>query len=85
MKTLHSTFDGEMEVYEYVLSPSFAHIDKKLLETDFRGKFILAGVKRKGGESFVPDGNYIFRAGDTVLVSCVHENYDFVTELFGEQ
>ena len=85
VKTLHSTFDGEMEVYEYVLSPSFAHIDKKLLETDFRGKFILAGVKRKGGESFVPDGNYIFRAGDTVLVSCVHENYDFVTELFGEQ
>lgn len=84
VKTLHSTFDGEMEVYEYVLSPTFRLNGKKLMETNFRGKCILAGVKRSGGESFVPDGNYTFRPNDTVLVSCVHENYDFVMEMFGE-
>lgn len=84
VKTLHSTFDGELEVYEYVLNPSFVHIGKKLMETNFRGKFTLAGVKRLGGESFVPDGNYTYTEGDTILVSSVHENYDFVTELFGE-
>ena len=46
---------------------------------------ILTGVKRNEGESFVPDGNYVFRPNDTVLVSCVHENYDFVMEMFGER
>ena len=84
VKTLHSTFDGELEVYEYVLSPSFCLNGKKLMDTDFRGKCILAGVKRNKGESFVPDGNYVFKPNDTVLVSCVHENYDFVLEMFGE-
>ena len=84
VKTLHSTFDGELEVYEYVLSPSFRLNGKKLMDTDFRGKCILAGVKRNKGESFVPDGNYVFKPNDTVLVSCVHENYDFVLEMFGE-
>ena len=84
VKTLHSTFDGELEVYEYVLSPSFRLNGKKLMDTNFRGKCILTGVKRSEVESFVPDGNYIFRANDTVLVSCVHENYDFVMEMFGE-
>lgn len=85
VKTLHSTFDGELEVYEYVLSPSFRLNGKKLMDTNFRGKCILTGVKRNEGESFVPDGNYVFRPNDTVLVSCVHENYDFVMEMFGER
>ena len=84
VRTLHSAFDGELEVYEYILSPSFPLLGKKLMESGFRGKCILAGVKRSGGESFVPDGNYTFLEGDTVLVSCDHENYDFVTETFGE-
>lgn len=84
VKTLHSTFDGELEVYEYVLSPSFKLNGKKLMDTNFRGKCILAGVKRSGGESFVPDGNYEFKSGDTILVSCDHENYNFVMEMFGE-
>ena len=81
--TLHSIFNGEMEVYEYVLGEKFAHLGKKLMEVDLRGKCIIAGVKRnKTGESFVPNGQYEFTVGDTVLVACAHRSYDSVTEMF---
>ena len=81
--TLHSIFGGEMEVYEYVLGERFSLLGRKLMEVDLRGKCIIAGVKRKcSRESFVPDGQYEFTAGDTVLVACSHANYDAVTELF---
>ncbi len=81
--TLHSIFNGEMEVYEYVLGERFIHLGKKLMEVDLRGKCIIAGVKRnKSGESFVPNGQYEFTVGDTVLVACAHRSYDAVTELF---
>ena len=81
--TLHSIFNGEMEVYEYVLGEKFAHLGKKLMEVDLRGKCIIAGVKRnKTGESFVPNGQYEFTVGDTVLVACAHRSYDAVTEMF---
>lgn len=82
VKTLHSIFSGELEVYEYILSSSFPHLGKSLMDLDLRGKCIIAGIKRNTNESFVPSGSYVFKEGDTVLVSCIHENYAFVTELF---
>ncbi len=81
--TLHSIFGGELEVYEYVLDERFSLLGKKLMEVDLRGKCIIAGVKRsRSNESFVPNGQYEFTIGDTVLVACAHRNYDAVTELF---
>ncbi len=81
--TLHSIFNGELEVYEYVLSDTFPHIGKALMNVDLKGKCLIAGVKRENDSvSFVPNGAYEFKAGDTVLVACIHENYDSVTELF---
>lgn len=81
--TLHSIFNGELEVYEYVLSDKFSLIGKALMDVNLKGKCIIAGVKRESdGSTFVPNGSYEFREGDTVLVACVHENYDSVTELF---
>lgn len=81
--TLHSVFSGELEVYEYVLGEKFPELGKTLMNVNLNGKCIIAGVKRqKSGESFVPNGSYEFRVGDTVLVACAHKNYDAVTDLF---
>ncbi len=81
--TLHSVFGGELEVYEFVLGEKFPELGKTLMNVDLRGRCIIAGVKRqKSGESFVPNGSYEFKIGDTVLVACAHENYDAVTDLF---
>ncbi len=81
--TLHTIFNGELEVYEYVLDQKFQYLGKKLMEVDLRGKCIIAGVKRShNSESFVPDGSYVFTTGDTVLVACAHSNYDKVMGIF---
>lgn len=82
VKTLQSTFNGELEVYEYELDSSFSKLGYSLKDVDLRGKCIIAGIKRNRNESFVPDGSYTFEVGDTVLVACAHENYDTVTEFF---
>ncbi len=81
--TLHSIFNGELEVYEFVLGENFSKLERKLMDVDLKGKCIIAGVKRNTkSDSFVPNGSYEFKVGDTVLVACAHENYDAVTELF---
>ena len=82
IKTLHSTFNGELEVYEYVLDDKFSKLGETLANVDLRGKCIIAGVKRSKSESFVPNGTYQFEVGDTILVACSHSNYDAVMEFF---
>lgn len=82
IKTLHSTFNGELEVYEYVLDEKFSKLGESLSNVDLRGKCIIAGVKRSKSESFVPNGLYQFEVGDTILVACSHGNYDAVMEFF---
>lgn len=82
IKGLYSVFEGEMEIYEYVLGPSFSHIGKQLKDVQTKGKFVIAGIKRSKDDNFVPDGFYTFTQGDTVLVAATHENYEFVTEFF---
>ncbi len=83
VSALHSTFDGELEVYEYVLSENFKELGKTLKDVNLKGKCIIAGVKRSKLDNFIPDGSYTFTAKDTVLVAATHEDYDFVTEFFG--
>lgn len=80
--SLHTLFDGKLEVYEYSISGSFRHLGKALKEVNLRGQVIIAGVKRSGDDAFVPGGNYVFTEGDTVLVCCLHSNSTFVQELF---
>ncbi len=80
--SLHTLFDGKLEVYEYSVSSNFRHIGKALKEVHLRGLAIIAGVKRPGADAFVPGGNYVFTQGDTVLICCLHSNSSFVQELF---
>ena len=83
VSTLHSIFNGDLEVYEYVLTENFKELGKQLKEVNLKGKCIIAGIKRSKLDNFIPDGNYTFTEGDTVLVAATHEDYDFVTEFFG--
>ncbi len=82
ISTLHTLFEGELEVYEYVLKPTFKELGKQLKDVQLLGKCIIAGVKSANGTNFVPDGSYTFKEGDTLLVAATHACYDFVTEFF---
>ena len=83
VRTLHSIFDGRIEIYEFVIKPGFLHLNKCLKDINFKKAAVIAGVSR-GDDNFIPDGNYSFREGDTVLVVSLHEDYDYVQELFGQ-
>ena len=82
IQSLHSIFDGDLEVYEYAVSPDFRYIGRKLSDVSLKGKAIIAGVKSAGGNNFIPDGSYAFSEGDTLLVASTHQNFDFVQDLF---
>ena len=82
VKTLHAIFDGRIEVYEYVIKQGFVHTGKALKDIRLDGVAVIAGVSR-GEDNFIPDGNYVFQEGDTVLVVALHEDYDAVQALFG--
>ena len=86
IQSLHTLFDGQLEVYEYEVTESFRYTGMKLKDIDFRGKLIIAGVKRaKGKDNFIPDGNYQIEVGDTLLLSAVHSNYAYVEKLLTER
>ena len=83
IETLHSLFDGALEVYEFVIGESFRYLNKALKDVNLRGKAIIAGIKRSSGENFIPGGNYSFTLNDTVIVASAHKDQSFVAELFG--
>lgn len=82
IKSLHTTFNGDLEVYEYKVPGDFKYINKALKEVNFKGRLIIAGVKRQSGDNFVPDGNYAFTEGDTILVAAAHRDYTYIQDLF---
>ena len=82
ISAVHTLFNGGLEVYEYVVSPEFRYIGKQLKEVNLRNKLIIAGVKKADGSAVVPDGNYVFSEGDSVIVSAAHENSDYIQEFF---
>lgn len=82
IRSLHTTFNGDLEVYEYTVPEDFKYINQALKNVNFKGRLIIAGVKRPGGSNFVPDGNYAFTKGDTILVAAAHRDYVYVQDLF---
>lgn len=82
IQSLHTLFDGQLEVYEYEVTDGFMHVGHKLRDIDFKGKLTIAGVKRAGGkDNFIPDGNYRIESGDTLLISATHANYAYAEKV----
>ena len=82
ISAMHTLFNGGLEVYEYVIQDDFHYLGKALKEVNLRNKIILAGVKKADGTSLVPDGNYVFSEGDTLILSVAHEYSDYIQEFF---
>lgn len=83
IETLHTLFDGNLEVYEFVIGEQFKYLDKALKDVDLKGKVIIAGIKRGDGENFIPGGAYSFTLNDTVIVAAAHRDQQLVQALFG--
>lgn len=80
VSTMHTLFDGDLEVYEYVIPDDFRYLGKALKNVDMKGRMLIAGVKRGGGEAFIPGGNYEFQEGDSLLFVTSHTSGGFFEE-----
>ncbi len=62
--------DGHIHIVEAVLAPRFPGIHKGVEEFDFRGHYGADIIQiRRGGEVLPLDANYLFREGDTLVLS----------------
>ena len=79
---MHTLFEGELEVYEYVIQESFPFIGKALKNIHFKSSVVIAGVKKNDGTAIVPDGEYVFTLGDRLILSVRHDDSGYLKELF---
>lgn len=82
VSAMHTLFNGGLEVYEYVIQDEFRYIGKQLKDVNLRKKIIIAGVRNKDGIDTVPDGNYTFSSGDSLILAVAHENSNYIQEFF---
>ena len=82
ISAMHTLFEGELEVYEYVIQDTFPFLGKALKNVHFRSRIVIAGVRRTDGTSLVPDGEYVFTEGDSLILSIRHDESGYLKELF---
>ncbi len=82
ISAMHTLFGGELEVYEYVIQNSFPFIGKKLKDIRFKSRVVIAGVRKDDGSALIPDGEYVFMAGDRLILSIRHDDSGYLKELF---
>ena len=82
ISAMHTLFEGELEVYEYVVQDTFPFLGKALKDIHFRSRIVIAGVRRTDGTSLVPDGEYVFNEGDSIIISIRHDESSYLKELF---
>lgn len=82
VSSVHTMFNGQLEVYEFVIGSSCKICGKQLNEIDIRKKGVVAGITDKDGNNTMPTGNSRLKEGDTVLVVAMHKSSEFIRELF---
>ncbi len=82
ISAMHTLFEGELEVYEYVVQNTFPFLGKALKDVRFKSRIVIAGVRRADGSSLVPDGEYVFAEGDSLILSIRHDESGYLKELF---
>lgn len=81
--SIHSLFNGQLEVYEFVVHAENMFCNKQLKDINMRKKAIVAGVTDHQGKSSIPTGLTTLKEGDTVLVAVMRDSSDFIQKLFG--
>ena len=82
VSAMHAMFNGDLEVYEYIVQDDFRYMGMKLKDVRFRSRVIIAGARKTDGRSLIPDGEYMFEAGDSLILAIRHEDSRYLKELF---
>ncbi len=82
VSSLHLLFKGQLEVYEFTMTPAAQVCGKQLKDIDIRGKGIVAGITDVHGRDIIPTGNYRLSPGETVVVTVAKQHADLIRQLF---
>jgi trk system potassium uptake protein TrkA len=80
--SLHSLFNGQLEIFEFTIGKNSKACGKKLSEVNMRKRAIIAGLTRKNAENIIPTGNITLMEGDCVLVAANRDSVEFVQNFF---
>lgn len=82
VSSVHSLFNGRLEIFEFVISSDMSVAGKKLKDINMRNKGIIAGITTSAGKNIIPSGAYRIEIGDTLLVCAGREELGFVQKIF---
>lgn len=80
--SLHSLFDGKLEVFEYVIVNRSKAIGKQLKDFNMHGKGIVAGVTKPTKETLIPNGSYMIEEADILVLIVTQESALSITRMF---
>ncbi|MFW6313621.1 MAG: Trk system potassium transporter TrkA [Spirochaetota bacterium] len=81
VKSIHSIPEGELEVLEISVDESSPAAHKPIRELTLPPSSLIVSVLREE-ETFIPDGSYILRAGDHIIVIAKLEHIEQIQSLF---
>ena len=82
--SMHSIFDGAIEVFEYKVPEESPLRSKMLKEINMRNKGIIAGVyKTTDNKSIIPSGTYVIETGDILTLAVERRSLELVRQLLG--
>jgi trk system potassium uptake protein TrkA len=82
VSSIHSIFGGTIEVYEFKIEKNTPVCNKKLSDIAMKKKGIIAAVSTKNSKQIIPNGDYVLKEGDSVLVSVGVGGVKFIQKLF---
>ncbi|WP_321300632.1 Trk system potassium transporter TrkA [uncultured Sphaerochaeta sp.] len=83
VSSVHSLFNGQLEVYEFIIHADSEVCGKQLKDINMRKKAIVAGITNNEGKSIIPNGYSTLNEGDTVVVAALRQATEFIQKLFG--
>lgn len=83
VSSMHTMFEGKIEVFEYIIQPKAQVCGKKLKEINMQKKALIAGISKEGkGSAQIPDGNTMLEAGDVVILIVDRDSSETITRMF---
>jgi trk system potassium uptake protein TrkA len=83
VSSVHSLFNGQLEVYEFIIHADSEVCGKQLKDINMRKKAIVAGITNDKGKSIIPNGYSTLNEGDTVVVAALRQATESIRKLFG--
>lgn len=81
VKSVYNIFDGRAEAIEFVTSPNCEINDKALKDITLPENSLIVAVKRDH-KNYIPDGNFILKAGDHVIIFTKKDAVEELEEIF---